>query len=200
MTAQIDKLHFAEGSAPATPPSGIVAVYAKTDGLMYQMDDAGSEAAMAAAGGATVYPYHADIPGNLWPVTSVNFAPGLIGGNDIGITAVGAAAQNDEAVYRILLAAGTWRLDVYHFVRTARGIYTFAIDTDGASYTDIGTLDGYAASPSTGIGTFTQSAITGITVPTDGLWFFRFKMATKNASSAGYSGLILQMCWTRTGA
>lgn len=39
----ITYLRFVEGAAPATPPSGHVHLYAKTDGRMYSKDDAGVE-------------------------------------------------------------------------------------------------------------------------------------------------------------
>jgi hypothetical protein len=40
-----ESFDFAEGSAPGTPDSGYVRVYAKADGAMYQKDDAGTETA-----------------------------------------------------------------------------------------------------------------------------------------------------------
>ena len=39
-----------EGAAPATPATGKVRVYAKTDGSAYQKDDAGTETGLASAG------------------------------------------------------------------------------------------------------------------------------------------------------
>jgi len=42
-TAAINYLDFAEGSAPATPGSGIDRIYFKTDGKPYYKDDAGNE-------------------------------------------------------------------------------------------------------------------------------------------------------------
>lgn len=36
-------IRFVEGAAPATPPSGHVHLYAKSDGRMYSKDDAGVE-------------------------------------------------------------------------------------------------------------------------------------------------------------
>lgn len=39
----IPHLEFAEAAAPSTPASGIVRIYAKSDGLLYSKDDAGSE-------------------------------------------------------------------------------------------------------------------------------------------------------------
>lgn len=42
---------FNEESAPSTPSSGTVAVYAKADGLMYSKDDAGTETLMSGGAG-----------------------------------------------------------------------------------------------------------------------------------------------------
>lgn len=43
------KLILSEAAAPATPASGQVKLYAKTDGLLYSKDDAGTETAVSAA-------------------------------------------------------------------------------------------------------------------------------------------------------
>lgn len=47
----IPYLEFAEAAAPGTPAAGIVRQYAKTDGLLYQKDDAGTETALGGGGG-----------------------------------------------------------------------------------------------------------------------------------------------------
>ena len=96
-------------------------------------------------------------------------------------------AQNNEAVWLIPLTAGTWRIDLLHYRRDVRGIYTFALSDNGSSYTDVGTTN-----------TITASAITGITVATSGEKYLRAKMATKNASSSGYGGLYVGIGLTRT--
>jgi hypothetical protein len=49
----IPHLEFAEAAAPSTPASGIVRIYAKSDGLLYSKDDAGSESPVSGAGSAT---------------------------------------------------------------------------------------------------------------------------------------------------
>lgn len=41
------QVNFAEGAAPSTPSSGVVAVYAKTDGRIYGKDDTGVEFSMS---------------------------------------------------------------------------------------------------------------------------------------------------------
>jgi hypothetical protein len=53
------KLDFAEGSAPATPSSGDVRLYAKADGLLYSKDDAGVETAL---GVSASVPYDIIVP------------------------------------------------------------------------------------------------------------------------------------------
>lgn len=40
-------IDFTEDAAPATPSTGKVTVYAKTDGLVYSKDDTGTEKAMS---------------------------------------------------------------------------------------------------------------------------------------------------------
>lgn len=47
-------LIFEEGAAPATPASGEVVLYAKTDGSLYQKDDAGTETGLAGGGGGGI--------------------------------------------------------------------------------------------------------------------------------------------------
>ena len=47
------KVEFLEGSAPSTPASGQVKVYAKADGLMYSKDDAGAETALGSSASST---------------------------------------------------------------------------------------------------------------------------------------------------
>ena len=49
----IPYLEFAEAAAPGTPASGIVRIYAKTDGSLYQKDDAGTETGLAGGGGGS---------------------------------------------------------------------------------------------------------------------------------------------------
>ena len=54
--------YYTEGSAPATPPSGKVVLYAKADGLLYSKDDAGTESAVTGGGSGTVTSVAATVP------------------------------------------------------------------------------------------------------------------------------------------
>lgn len=47
-------LQFTEAVAPATPASGVVRIYAKSDGKLYSKDDAGAESPLVGAAAADV--------------------------------------------------------------------------------------------------------------------------------------------------
>ena len=49
---ELTQLQFAEGAAPASPSAGVVKIYAKTDGLLYSKDSAGTEICLGKAGGS----------------------------------------------------------------------------------------------------------------------------------------------------
>jgi hypothetical protein len=49
----VPKLIFPEAAAPSTPASAKVIIYAKSDGLMYSKDDAGTEVVMSGGGGGS---------------------------------------------------------------------------------------------------------------------------------------------------
>ncbi len=104
-------------------------------------------------------------------------------------------AQNNSISYDSVLPAGTWRMNMVHYMSTNIGIYTFALD--GAALTTFSgsatTIDGYAAS-----GTPTLSTITGIVLPSTALRRLSITMATKNASSTAYFGQINSIIFTRT--
>lgn len=49
-TFGVSALKVAESAAPSTPASGFLSIYAKTDGVLYAKDDAGTESALSSAG------------------------------------------------------------------------------------------------------------------------------------------------------
>lgn len=53
MTRTARPIVVTEQAAPATPAAGTVAIYAKSDGIVYQKDDAGVETSLAGGGGTT---------------------------------------------------------------------------------------------------------------------------------------------------
>lgn len=52
-----DSLLLVEQTPPATPATGLVALYVKADGLVYSMDDAGVETVVTGGGGGSSKTY-----------------------------------------------------------------------------------------------------------------------------------------------
>lgn len=96
--------------------------------------------------------------------------------------------QNNAISYDFACAAGTYTLELRHLAFANRGIYTVAIDG-----TTVGTIDGYAASL-----TAARSTLAGIVIGATGQHTLTFTVATKNASSSGYNGLLERAMLTRT--
>ena len=192
MATSAVKIPYIEAAAPSTPASGQVVTYAKTDGLMYSKDDAGTETLMSAGGGGfdeDLLPWTIQLLPFLFKSTT-GFA---LGGNDdaqvLGIVAQSSGTVNDVIRWDIVLAAGTWTFKLYHTQSTNRGIYTVSLA--GASQ---GTIDGYNASPTNNV----TSSITGITVATSQKYEFALTMATKNASSSSFFASFAMCQWHRT--
>lgn len=106
-----------------------------------------------------------------------------------GAGKLSSGAQNDEIAWDIVLAAGTWTLELIHTKNTNLGIYTVSLDG-----TTIGTIDGYNGSAANN----SRGSITGIAVAASGKTRLKLKMATKNASSSSYFGLIHALQMRRT--
>lgn len=61
------KVILVEGSAPATPASGQVKVYAKGDGNVYSMDDTGAETPLGGGGSSTIEIVSSIVSGTITP-------------------------------------------------------------------------------------------------------------------------------------
>ena len=133
--------------------------------------------------------HHLILPG-VTPVAQTNWSSlTILAGTYFGAYTSSSGAQNAEINWDLLLGAGTYTLDLFHFQGTNRGVYTISING-----VDIGTtVDGYAAA-----GAHTKSQITGIAVAIAGVQRLRVLMATKNASSTNYLGAIEGLALTRT--
>ncbi len=98
---------YTEGSAPSTPASGEVIIYAKADGSLYQKDDAGTETLLAnAASGAVGTDAIWDAAGDLVQGTGANTAAKLTLGTagqvltvNGGATAAAWATPSSGATY-----------------------------------------------------------------------------------------------------
>lgn len=99
------------------------------------------------------------------------------------------ASQNAAITWNVVLAAGTWTVELLHRAWTDRGIYSVQFDT-----VEKGTIDGYNATDAPS----TRSSVTGISVPTTAKIALTLKMATKNVSASNYRGSIQHIQLRRT--
>lgn len=97
----IPHLEFAEAAAPGTPAAGIVRTYAKTDGLMYSKDDAGTETLMSsgAGGGITQAYVGYNTVGGSWETMTTKrvLATKVTIGTACLITSIGAYLRNNSS-------------------------------------------------------------------------------------------------------
>lgn len=93
-------LVVAEVSAPTTPSSGKVAIYAKSDGLLYSKDDAGSESALSGGVTSLAAGTGVQVSASTGSVT-VSVATGALS----QLAAITTATQGTLAVY----AGGIWQ-------------------------------------------------------------------------------------------
>ena len=100
-----------------------------------------------------------------------------------------SGAQNDEITWDIVLAAGTWSIELIHSKDTAKGIFSIQFDS-----VEKGTIDAYASSTSY----INRSSATGIAVPTTKKIELKLKMTTKNAASSEYYGSLSGVRLMRT--
>lgn len=109
-------------------------------------------------------------------------------------TIVGSTgAVNDTIVFKIpRLRGGTWSLALAHRRTAGGGIYTIAVSPDGSTFTDLTTIDGYAAANDN-----QRTVVTDLVIPA-GTRFVRIRTATKNDSSSGYAQTWSSLTGVRT--
>lgn len=135
-------------------------------------------------------PWQHDINVFMTPIAQTNWITNTVDTNCIrnGIR-VSTGAQNAETNYDLILAKGTWTVELLHTAQNNAGIYT--VQLDGVT---VGTIDGYSA-PTT---RNTRSSITGVVVAKTQKYRLKLLMATKNASSASYTGILQHIQLRRT--
>jgi hypothetical protein len=120
-------LEYGEAAAPSTPASGIVRIYAKSDGLMYSKDDAGAETLMSGGGaGAVATDAIWDAAGDLAVGSGANTAAKLSLG-----------ATNGMALRRVS-GAVAWDLPPGHefdYVQVTSGNVSITATTEGSANT-----------------------------------------------------------------
>jgi hypothetical protein len=92
------KIPFTEAAAPSTPAASKVVIYAKSDGLMYSKDDAGTETLMSggAGGGSVATDAIWDAAGDLAVGSGANTAAKLTKGSALQTLRVNSGATNLE--------------------------------------------------------------------------------------------------------
>lgn len=112
-------------------------------------------------------------------VWSYTFGSGLnLGGQEYNLS----GAINDGGAWPLDLSAGIWNLTVLVNQISVGGVVTIDISYDnGTSWTHLTDTDLYAAATAQ-----TAVPILGVTVPSPGIALLRFRVLSKNASSAGY--------------
>lgn len=101
-----------------------------------------------------------------------------------------SSLQNDEFTEDLWLDTGTYKIAHIYRKGTDMGIHSLQLNA-----VEKGTVDAYNAAASSN----NYTEVTGV-VLTAGLYTFKVKMATKNASSTAYYGAVNSSAWIRTGA
>lgn len=123
------KIPFAEAAAPSTPASGKVVLYAKTDGLLYSKDDAGTETLVSggAGGGSVATDAIFDAKGDLPAGTGSNTAAK----RTVGSNGTFLQANSGDSTGLVWATAGL--LAINRYAPTSQTVYS----TSSTSMTDV---------------------------------------------------------------
>lgn len=93
MASEAVKVPFVEAAAPSTPAASRVVIYAKSDGLMYSKDDAGTETLMSSGSGSGIAATIVDAKGDIIAATAADTVARLaVGTNGQVLTAASGQA------------------------------------------------------------------------------------------------------------
>lgn len=124
-----------------------------------------------------ILPWHIDVDVFMTCIGQVSFDSIPVDNSFIHGGSKFASAQNAEINFDIVLAAGTWTIELLYYKDSNLGIYT--VQLDGVT---VGTVDSYSG----GFIKNVRSSIAGITVTTSGKKRLRITNPTKNASATAY--------------
>ena len=98
-----------------------------------------------------------------------------------------SGTQNDSIAWDVVLAAGTWLIELLHDKHEDRGILSIQLDS-----VEKGTIDFYNSERILNV----RTSLSGIVIPLTTKKELKLKMTTKNGSSSGWSasigGILLQ--------
>lgn len=121
---------------------------------------------------------------------NTNWSTRVNDANQLGMGRLASSgAQNDEVSWQVWMDVGTWKFSLVHNTGAILGIYSVRLDG-----VEQGTIDGYAGAGASNV----YSEVTGISVTTAGVKTLALRMATKNASSTQYYGLIQSIALIKT--
>lgn len=135
-------------------------------------------------------PWTIDIDVYMTAIANTNWDTITVDANAVGnATKDSTSVQNNSISWDIMVPAGTWTFELMHTIGANRGIYTVTFGS--ASW---GTIDGY------NLGTVrnTRSSLTGLAVAAPTKARLTLTMATKNAGSTAYYGIIQAIQLRRT--
>ena len=142
-----------------------------------------------------VLPWTVDITPFMTPIASVGtwvrWVSAGTAANDLynGFMYNSTDAQNDSISWDVVLAAGTWTLEILTRKSTDQGIVTALLDA-----TTLGTMDLYNGA----LQYNRVSSIASIAVTSTNKYRLTLKLATKNASSTAYEMDLQHVQWRRT--
>lgn len=145
------KLILAEGAAPAVPDSGTVKVYAKTDGLVYSMDDAGVETPLSGGGGGGSDVVDVAAPSNSGGTVTLNFAS-----KSRYVGAITLTANVTTLAFSNLPGVGKYAEYELHITQDGTGGRTFTIP---ASHKPLGGSDTAIASAANKVTVLSASTV-----------------------------------------
>jgi hypothetical protein len=154
---------------------------------------AGADIALADLGQPLIdalLPWQIDVNPFLTPAQQTNWATLLNDANQVTAWSKKSSGAQDAVIgWDVVLAAGTWTIEILTITAGDEGIVTVALDG-----TSQGTLDLYSAAV-----TYNQSKkLTGLAVAATGKKRLTLTMATKNASSSNYVGHLTALRLLRT--
>lgn len=140
------------------------------------------------------YPYMASVNAavDLPSAATAGYSQAYLAASVGGGVLVTATTVGVYVEWTVVLAAGTYSLNLWHSKAPDAGIVSISIDGATALATK---PDGYAAGPAVN----TLAAVTGAQVLTSGRHTVRLTGATKHASSSAYGLLVQSLSLTRTG-
>lgn len=179
-----------DGSATTTPAADHRSLFLGEDGDLHLKDSAAGVTDVGGAGGGAPW-RHELLATNYSAHTNFSTLVAIGGGSGNKLLYLqSSGVQNDEVIYEgLTLDAGTYTVIAWVFKSTNHGIISVQLDTVELTTFDL--YNGSAAADQ-------RVTATALSVASSDTYQLKLKMATKNASSSSYFGLIHSITFVRT--